>query len=295
MKVRFPHDAGDLAHAMGRPLSPYRIDENGWTDLHYAAVLNLPDSVRNLLVQGASVDASLVADGGQLDGQPLKVLRHYGFRFQTWEREGDRPLHLATWADAAPAMCTLIDFGADVHAEVSSGWTALHVAARFNAVNSSTLLAAHGAEIGASDPHGWTALHIAVRNDAFEMAEFLLNQGAPVNVGEEHGLTPLHFAIIGDAPNSKDTPRLARLLLERGADVNALTTDELGVTPLDIADTLGLAVTARLLKRYGGDVTMVEKREVVGVAHRSLGRGRGVLTPLVRVSRSRRKPRRSSR
>ncbi len=295
MKNKFPHDASDLAQTMGRPLSPYRVDENGWTDLHYAAALNLPDSVRNLLVQGASVDAALAADGEQLDGLPLKVLRRYGFRFRTWEREGDQPLHLATWSTAINALCMLIDFGANVRARIRTGWTTLHVAARYNSVTSATLLAAHGADVADQDRHGWTALHAAVRNDAFEMAEFLLDHGAAVDATEEHGFTPLHFAVIGDAPNTKDVPRLARLLLERGADVNAVSADDLGVTPLDMADTLGLPVTARLLKRYGGDVTLVEKREVVGMAHRPSARGRGAMVPLIRISRRRRKPRRRSR
>ena len=208
MKNKFPRDASDLAQTMGRPLSPYRVDENGWTDLHYAAALNLPDSVRNLLVQGASVDAALAADGEQLDGLPLKVLRRYGFRFRTWEREGDQPLHLATWSTAINALCMLIDFGANVRARIRTGWTTLHVAARYNSVASATLLAAHGADVADQDRHGWTALHAAVRNDAFEMAEFLLDHGAAVDATEEHGFTPLHFAVIGDAPNTKDVPPL---------------------------------------------------------------------------------------
>ena len=152
MKIRFPRDASHLTQTMGRPLSPYRTDENGWTDLHYAAALNLPDSARNLLAQGASVDAPLVSDGEQLDGLPLKVLRRYGFRFRTWEREGDLPLHLATWSSATPALGVLIDFGANVQAKVDTGWTALHVAARFNSVPAATLLAAHGADIAAKGP-----------------------------------------------------------------------------------------------------------------------------------------------
>ena len=291
MKIRFPRDAADLAQAMDRPLSPYRADENGWTDLHYAAVLNLPDSARNLLGQGAGVNAPLVADGGQLDGLPLKVLRRYGFRFRTWEREGDLPLHVATWSNAAPAICALIDFGANVSAKVLSGWTALHIAARFNSVASARLLAAHGADLVDQDHHGWTALHAAARNDTVEMGEFLLDQGAPVDAREEHGMTPLHFAMIGDYPNKNDVPRFARLLLERGADVNAQTTDDLAVTPLDIADTMGLPVTAGLLRRYGGDVTLVQESQVVGMAHRSSADGRGVVSPLIRVSTRRRKPR----
>ena len=291
MKTKRIYGAAQLRQALGREPMPDGIDENGWTDLHYAATLNLADLARTLLTHGARVDAALKGDDEQLDGTPLAVLRKCGHQFKTWEREGDTPLHLAAWSNAVAAAETLLEFGADVSARLTSGTTPLHVAARFDAIGTATTLLTHGAEANDRDNRGWTPLHAAIRCDAFEMAELLLNRGTEIDAKAEHGMTPLHFAIIGDAPYVKDTPRFARLLLDRGAQVNAVTTDDLRVTPLDIADSLNLPTTSALLRRYGGDVTLEEKNEVVGMMHRRLGRDAGVLTPIVRRSTTRREPR----
>ena len=42
----------ELAGLLGRPISPTAEYENGWTDLHYAAILNMPDAVTALLSGG---------------------------------------------------------------------------------------------------------------------------------------------------------------------------------------------------------------------------------------------------
>ncbi|NIN67511.1 MAG: ankyrin repeat domain-containing protein, partial [Anaerolineae bacterium] len=55
--------------------------------------------------------------------------------------------------------------------------------------------------------------------------------------------TPLHKAAFGG------NVELARLLLERGADVAAMTDD--GRTPLDIAIERGHAELADVLRRHG--------------------------------------------
>lgn len=291
--MKGPHHltADVLTKLLGRELSVGHVDENGWTDLHYLAVLDLPEQARCLVGRGAAVDAPLKADGEQLDGVVLNVLRRAGLTFRTWEREGDRPLHLATWSNSVAVIETLIELGAEVRGRIRSRSTALHVAARFDAQASAEVLLRHGAKVRDRDERGWSPLHAAVRNDAFSTARLLLDHGAPVDARGERGFTPLHFAIIGDAPNIRDTPRFARLLLDRGADVNAVSNDEFRVTPLDLAETLGMPITAALLKRHGGDVTMDEKHEVVGMVNRSLGPDRGVVFPIVRRTVKRRKPR----
>lgn len=228
MTIALPLDASELTKTMGRMLSPYRVDGNGWTDLHYAAALNLPEPARSLLRQGAPAEAPLKADGEPLGGVPADVLRRCGPRFHALERAGDRPLHLATRADATATVRALIDFGADARAKMANAWSALHVAARFNAVQAAQVLAAHGARVGERDARGRTPLHAAVRGGGYEVAELLLRHDAPVNARDAGGMTPLHVAVIGAAPNRRDWSRLARLLLDYGADAKAIAGDDLG-------------------------------------------------------------------
>ena len=228
MTIAFPLDASELTKTVGRMLSPYRVDGNGWTDLHYAAALNLSAPARSLLRQGAPAEAPLKADGEPLSGVPAQVLRRCGPRFHTLERAGDRPLHLATRADATATVRALIDFGADARAKMANAWSALHVAARFNAVQAAQVLAAHGASVTERDAHGRTPLHAAVRGGGYEVAELLLRHGAPVNARDAGGMTPLHVAVLGAAPARGDWSRLAQLLLDYGADASAVASDDLG-------------------------------------------------------------------
>ena len=47
---------------LGRAPSTIAEDENGWTDLHWAAALNLPETVKRLVQAGMSVNISMKAD-----------------------------------------------------------------------------------------------------------------------------------------------------------------------------------------------------------------------------------------
>ena len=83
------------------------------------------------------------------------------------------------------------------------------------------------------DPHN--ALHDAVKNGDFEKVGRLVDEGADVNAPDQKfGLTPLHYVALLDYRSVffrwKDRTEIARLLIERGADVNAL--DNNGLTPL---------------------------------------------------------------
>jgi ankyrin repeat protein len=58
-------------------------------------------------------------------------------------------------------------------------------------------------------------------------------------------LTPLHFLGV-----FMHDPRLAELLIQKGADINA--TDHAGHTPLERAVRAGNAQVAEVLRRHGG-------------------------------------------
>jgi ankyrin repeat protein len=65
--------------------------------------------------------------------------------------------------------------------------------------------------------------------------------------------TALHYAAFFDGPEA------ARLLLERGADVNAFADNELGVHPLNSAAAAGRTDVARVLLEHGADPTAPTK------------------------------------
>ncbi len=88
---------------------------------------------------------------------------------------------------------------------------------------------------------GGTPLHYAVGEGRNEIAKLLIAKGADVNANTNDGVTPLHFAT---------TKEIAELLIAEGANVNAK--DERGKTPLDLAIQVKNPKTADLLRKHGG-------------------------------------------
>jgi RNA polymerase sigma factor (sigma-70 family) len=91
----------------------------------------------------------------------------------------------------------------------------------------------------------FSALHRAVYNGDMELARLLLARGADVNARTRVGQTPLHLAVL------IDRPPLAELLLAAGADPNGAT--DRGITSLHCAVILGRAALADLLLASGAD------------------------------------------
>ena len=185
------------------------------------------------------------------------------------------------------ALC-LIDNGADVNAKDNNGWTPLHRAAFHNNSEMARLFLENGADVNAQDKYGKTPLDAAASNWSWrrnaEVAALLrkrggrclgetwrpfcygaergLGKGADVNAKERDGMTYLHVAVLEDAV------KVARSLLENGADVNAKvsSTDgnwgavpqrmwQAGDTPLHMAVWRGGATEmVALLLENGADV-----------------------------------------
>ena len=241
-----------FSELLGRPFSPERREGSvGWTDLHYAALLDLPGAVAALCDAGMAADARLKT-GSQPFGvdleRALAALGHESFEGR--RANGETPLMVASLANARGAAAGLADCGADVGAADGGGLTPLHHAARGNAPEAAGLLVDLGADVGAADGGGLTPLHHAARGNAPEAAGLLVDLGADVGAADGGGLTPLHHAARGNAPEA------AGLLVDLGADVNAA--DGGGLTPLHHAARGNAPEAAGLLVDLGADVNAAD-------------------------------------
>jgi ankyrin repeat protein len=111
------------------------------------------------------------------------------------------------------------------------------------------LLLEKGANVNSTDSFGSSPLHMAVccKDVDISLIEHLIQKGADVNYkNTSDGLTSLHYAI------SSGSDDVARLLIEKGADVNALDHD--GTTPLILAAKNDSVFIAKLLLEKGADV-----------------------------------------
>ena len=90
-----------------------------------------------------------------------------------------------------------------------------------------------GANFDVQDPQGWSALHFAAQSGSEEIARILLEGGANVDPRDSYGNTPLGKATFESQGNGE----MIMLLRSFGAD--PLMKNEHGVSPLELARTIG--------------------------------------------------------
>jgi hypothetical protein len=98
-------------------------------------------------------------------------------------------------------------------------------------------------------------LHSAAHFENFEVVQKLIEYDADIDVGDRDRWTPLSWASRGI--HFKDGS-VVRLLLERGADVNARADDD-GFTPLHRASKYGVLEVVHLLLDHGADVEAISR------------------------------------
>ncbi len=141
---RLADETAQFTTKVGRPPSPTVKDTNSWTDLHYAAVLNLPSLEKRLLQAGSKVDARLKSDEKPFTDEWKATLRRFGKNYDNSNRSEDTPLHIAAWENARETTALLIEKGAAVNTKTNDGKTPLAVALRRDAYEATAVTRQHG-------------------------------------------------------------------------------------------------------------------------------------------------------
>jgi ankyrin repeat protein len=232
----------------------------GVTPLKLAAVNGDAALLERLLDAGGAANAAgadgetllmTVARGGHV--QAARALLEHGAEVDAREAWHGQTALMWAAAQGHPEMLrVLLTHGADVNArsnvedwerQVTSeprdkwlppgGLTPLLFAARENCLDCLPVLIEAGADLNASTPDGISAVVIALINGHFDVAGALVEAGTDPNLADYTGRTALYAAIdFNTMPKSnRPAPKVlenrltgldvARLLLERGADVNA--------------------------------------------------------------------------
>jgi ankyrin repeat protein len=208
------------------------------------------------------------AQGGRLD--TLRLLLDRGARLDAKTGTGGKvesgwtALMLALHHAHVDAARLLLDRGADVNAESEGGHSALTLVAdslRKEPTAGGVMNAVAGRERVLTDEERSETLgrlrqgglRVGLREAALlgetETIRALLDGGAAVDDADSKGRTALGLAVQAGHGEA------ARLLLDRGADVNGKTSNLVGGTPLMMAAMRGDGDMVRLLIERGADVT----------------------------------------
>lgn len=155
---------------------------------------------------------------------------------------GETALHYLAVENQLSAVTWLVERGASVNVVNEVGTTPLSDAASLGYVEMVQLLLRHGAEINLP-AEAEPTLVSAVRSGDARVVALILAAGADPNEHAEGDETPLHSSAA-----SSDAPEVVRVLLQAGADVQALHFDE---TPLDVANRHGHSQAEQVLRLYG--------------------------------------------
>ncbi len=127
-----------------------------------------------------------------------------------------------------------------------------------------------------------TALHIAAQEGHFEIVEFLVDtKKAIIDIKNDSGRTPLHLAIRYAAKNDNKNLKTINFLLEKGADINAIT--DSGFTALQLAAVGGnleifKSLTEKLTSQDPAlDITTIRNKHRKTLLHLAAMYGNGEL------------------
>lgn len=166
-------------------------DADGWTPLMWAVASGRKEAVSLLLDKGAELNAR--------------------------DKEDNTALIHAAMAHPQIAE-VLIARGADLNAQNKVGTTALMWAIFVDNKNLARNLIARGADLNKQNNYGQSALMTAIAHGSTRLASDLVRAGADVRLKNKGGFTALMLASCDPKVQSAT---LVRLLLEKGADMNA--------------------------------------------------------------------------
>jgi cytochrome c len=161
------------------------------------------------------------------------------------------PLTAAAKEGDIAMISKLLNEGAKIDESNSAKWSGAPLYwSLFNCkYEAAELLINKGANVNLADSFGTAPLYMAVccENVDLSLIELLIQKGADLDhKNTPEGLTSLHYAI------SSKSDDVARLLIEKGANVNALAED--GTSPLILAVKKDSLFIAKLLLDKGADV-----------------------------------------
>lgn len=282
------HGHADLVKGLFDKSSIDRTDEDGRTMLWMASARGHDEVVKVLIDGGADVNKK-----GPKGASPFQVACGKGHLMAAGvllankadvnlpNQNGFTPLHSACMNGRDNVVRFLINVGAKVESLDKDGQSPLHIAIAFG--HATVIRTLKPAEINALNSKGLTLLSIACQYRQPDSVKTLLELGASIKQPNDNKLTPLAF--LCQVPREKDSDskavEIAKLLLEKGADVNGA--NAIGgpktFSPLHYACARGNLELVKYLVDQGADIN--RKFSSMGITPLDTAKGSRTYNPKV--------------
>jgi ankyrin repeat protein len=192
-----------------------------------------------------------------------RLLLERGVDVNTRQKDGWTSLHCAAFIGRVELTQLLLEHGANASIETKGCETALHIVSRgkYNSqeqgVGTARLLLERGVDVNARQKDSCTSLHWAAFKGRLELTQVLLEHGASASIATNEGETALHIVSRGEYDSQEQGVSTARLLLERGVDVNTQRKD--GWTSLHRAAFKGRVELTQVLLEHGANASIETK------------------------------------
>lgn len=201
------------------------------------------------------------------DAARVKLALKYGGKINQLNNTGSAPIHMAAIAEDAHMVNLLIKLGANPNLPDSSGMTPLLYSVMHRDISTlKVLLKTKRIDVNETSKEGYTPLSLAIEEQRYKAAKLLIEAGADIHqrISKEK-LTPLMVAAAQTkaaegtyfVPGSVRPIDIDRMLIKRGADVNAQSTK--GMTALMIAAARNNTPAVGLLLNSGADPDIKNK------------------------------------
>uniref|UniRef100_A0A0D2YEN7 NACHT domain-containing protein n=1 Tax=Fusarium oxysporum (strain Fo5176) TaxID=660025 RepID=A0A0D2YEN7_FUSOF len=190
--------------------------------LYYACLSGLVEAARNLIAEGAEINAQGGQYGNALQAasyeghqEVVQLLLDKGAEINAQGGEYGNALQASSFRGKREVMQLLLDKGAEVNAQGGRYGNALQAASDTGNLEVMQLLLDEGADVNAQGGEYGNALNAAIIHDHQEVVQLLLNKGAEINAqGGGYGNAL-------QAASYEGHQEIVQLLLDKGAEVNA--------------------------------------------------------------------------